>query len=1011
MKGELFIVSGDSRTSYTLGREDITLGSSAGCGIHVPLGGNLSNLGKMVWSASQATWVLSVSSDFGSSLLVNGRMELSPGHRHPLANGDEILVNNTLLCFCKQLEPPVLGGQPKVECILDSLPLIIGRRTPDEHSTDTQIETAKNEVAYRRWELDPAIATLSRRHVTIYFEGGYYYSQDESRLGAEINGRPFQRERLVYGDRLRVGQYLFEFTGTSLLWIENPDIGRVCAQNLIVQRGRNRKVIIDLDDTRIDIRSGEFIGILGGSGQGKSTLLTALCGISPPTSGSVSIGGVGLHERKRLQSLGVGYVPQDDIVHYELTVGQAMHYSARLRVKLSARQRGQLVDETIKSLGLEPFRHSKVSQLSGGQRKRVSIGIELLAKPRVLFLDEPSSGLDPATESQLMELLQGLAESGMTVICTTHVLQKAYLFTRLMWVHDKKVIFFGSTDRARSFMLGEQATSSNSLESGRQSPLERLYQEVILSRGRKTGPQWEKQLRASDLGPLFIPRKEEIVSPTNVSRSQTVSSVEKLRVLLSRQWRILISDRLNLQFLLAQAIVIGLFIAWLAPSPGLRNFLSVVAVLWFGCSNGAQQIVAELPIFQRERVCGMGINVYLFSKAIFLTLLTFVQCLVLGSSILLVTPYFHKPQYSEEAWQGDERFADEQDWESTSLQPTREIRLTDGTRLIGAIVGKSSESVDVEISKLDGASGKRSEIKSVLLSALESSSRAYADHWVPLKAQRPLSENSRKAAIWLARLFDIQANIVEAGPAQLKDAQGKGLVDRSNRPLRWPGIPVWSVIRTSIGLKVLGLLGVAVVGVFLGLAASALVRSATQAVMWVPLILIPQILFGGFVVVLADMGLAARSVSGVIPSAAAQRIMEVSENFGKIVPFIANRAKVPSFFGADEVVEWKDPKDEESLLTAQYPTLDRSNTAWQNLILDLSLTQYGQRPIEVSSDDNRAEIDQVRHRPDVLPGYRQGTTYSSTATAFKNGWVLCGWVSFCYGLIVWGLSRSQTSQR
>ena len=104
-----------------------------------------------------------------------------------------------------------------------------------------------------------------------------------------------------------------------------------------------------------------------------------------------------------------------------------------------------------------------------------------------------------------------------------------------------------------------------------------------------------------------------------------------MRILLARQWKVLLADPLNLIFLFAQALAIGGMVGWVAENAGLRMFLCVVATLWFGCSNGAQQIIGELPIFRRERVCGLGLNVYLQSKLVFLSMLTIVQAVLLFS--------------------------------------------------------------------------------------------------------------------------------------------------------------------------------------------------------------------------------------------------------------------------------------------------------------------------------------------------------------------------------------------
>ncbi|RMH69724.1 MAG: ABC transporter ATP-binding protein [Gemmatimonadetes bacterium] len=173
----------------------------------------------------------------------------------------------------------------------------------------------------------------------------------------------------------------------------------------------------------------ECVGLLGPSGAGKSTLLKTLCGILTPSEGQVRVNGDDFrHHRDRLRYF-LGYVPQDDIVHRTLTVYNALHYAALLRFPPGTPSATitSKVDTLIRQLGLAERRRTRISRLSGGQRKRVSVGVELLTEPWLLFLDEPTSGLDPGTEEKMMKLFRGLADEGRTVILTTHVMESLHL--------------------------------------------------------------------------------------------------------------------------------------------------------------------------------------------------------------------------------------------------------------------------------------------------------------------------------------------------------------------------------------------------------------------------------------------------------------------------------------------------------------------------------------------------------------------------------------------------------
>lgn len=216
----------------------------------------------------------------------------------------------------------------------------------------------------------------------------------------------------------------------------------VTARKLNLKIGRS----VLLQPMNLTFYVGEFVGVLGPSGCGKSTLLRCLAGLQR-CSGEVELSGkpiarMDLDERRR-----VGFVPQDDVVHGSLTVERALEYTGRL-LGLQAETLARRVDAVIQMLELQERRKVRTSRLSGGQRKRVSIGVELMAEPQVLFLDEPTAGLDPALEESFMESCQRLARAGRTLLMSTHVMQSLDVLDLVVVLQKGYLVFLGRPQEA-----------------------------------------------------------------------------------------------------------------------------------------------------------------------------------------------------------------------------------------------------------------------------------------------------------------------------------------------------------------------------------------------------------------------------------------------------------------------------------------------------------------------------------------------------------------------------------
>ncbi len=460
-------------------------------------------------------------------------------------------------------------------------------------------------------ELQLSDRTVSRHHAVIEWNdrAGYVLRDTGSRSGTFVNARLCESHELIYGDRIQIGPFLFRFAGRRLEPLSSGEGGRIEA--LEVTRKFGKKTT--LSDVNLSLPGSQFMGIVGTSGAGKSTLLDALSGMCRPSRGRVLIDGADVYRHRR-NSSPCGYVPQDDIVHRELNVRQALYFSALLRLPgdIAPSEVAKLVNFTVGRLGLSERADLSVDRLSGGQRKRVSIGAELLSRPRVLFLDEPSSGLDPSTETKLMELLRELANSGCTTVCTTHVMENVYLMDQIAVVHGGRLIFLGPpTDALAHFGISRFAALYDKLE-------------------EKPATEWERD---------FQQRSADSNSNSSVVTAKPPQSKNRsirprfFKILWDRQLALLRRDVRSLAMLIGQPVLIGFLVAWMADSSGLKLFLAYLATMWFGCSNAAQEIVKEMPIYRRERLIGMPRRSYLLAKLVFLGTATSAQAITLFALI------------------------------------------------------------------------------------------------------------------------------------------------------------------------------------------------------------------------------------------------------------------------------------------------------------------------------------------------------------------------------------------
>jgi ABC transport system ATP-binding/permease protein len=417
-----------------------------------------------------------------------------------------------------------------------------------------------------------------------------------------------------------------------------------------------------LDKVSLAIEPNEFVGLLGPSGAGKSTLMNALNGMKRTSGGRVFINNLDLYQHLYSIKQSIGYVPQDDIIHRELTCYNTLYYVARLRLSrdVPAEDIDQIVNEVLEVTGLADRRDALISQLSGGQRKRVSIAVELITKPSLIFLDEPTSGLDPATEERVMKLFRQIAESGRTVIMTTHAMENVHLFDKIVLLMRGKLIFCGTPKEALKFAGAKNfielynklehpasvEAASLPVPSPQGSKAERrAYEKHCNEILETTAEQWRNRFLLTEtyqrtvFEPLSHLQPGEEAKSAVYRRPGTIDSLLQLGTLIARYTRVLASDKLNLLILFIQAPIIALLTYLVVGAKDSRDFVYFVLALvpvWFGISVAAREIVKERSIFKRERMVNLSLLPYVGSKLFTLSVIVSLQCLLLFGTLKLL---------------------------------------------------------------------------------------------------------------------------------------------------------------------------------------------------------------------------------------------------------------------------------------------------------------------------------------------------------------------------------------
>jgi ABC-type multidrug transport system ATPase subunit len=462
--------------------------------------------------------------------------------------------------------------------------------------------------------------SVSRHHARITAQGGQFYLTDAgSTNGVMINGKKAEgKTRLQEKDLIVITNSKLIFSQQRISYCCFKKGISVDAYQVVKKVERGKIICSGVD---LHIRPGELVAIVGGSGTGKSTVMNCMNGYSQPSSGHVMVNGVDLYENFDTMKNIIGHVPQTDIVFDNLTVYDMLHYAARLRLPkdVSASERVRRIKEVIGLVELTERKDTLIKRLSGGQRKRASIAVELLSDPNLFFLDEPASGLDPGTERNLMGILKNMSATGKTVIFVTHSTLNLRMCDKIAFMGvGGHLCFYGSYDAALAFFGVDDVVDIYNLIS--QDPI-----------------RWRNMYLAMQRPP----QPPNLAQTVQAKKSANKDSVKQMFILMKRHIHILCNDRVRLMIIMLQAPLLALLISFVAngeqyESGGINTtqgllFSLACAAFWIGISNAIQEVCKERNILKREYMTGQRLGVYILSKVMYMSLLCAVQSLLLVS--------------------------------------------------------------------------------------------------------------------------------------------------------------------------------------------------------------------------------------------------------------------------------------------------------------------------------------------------------------------------------------------
>ncbi len=472
----------------------------------------------------------------------------------------------------------------------------------------------------------------SRHHATLVpSASGTQIIDNRSINGTFVNGARVDSAVLDDGDVVTIGNVDLVFRDGTLARRTETEAdtrtGGLEVRGLTWTIEGNKTL---LDNISLRARPGMLTAVIGPSGAGKSTLAKQVAGYTHPTSGTVTFEGHDIHAEYASLRSRIGMVPQDDVVHGQLTVDQALMYAAELRLPpdTTKEDRAQVVAQVLEELEMTQHAHTRVDKLSGGQRKRASVAMELLTGPSLLILDEPTSGLDPALDRQVMTMLRQLADAGRVVLVVTHSLTYLDVCDQvLLLAPGGKTAFCGPPGQIGPTMGTTNWADIFSTVAG--DP-DAAYQRYLANNPpEQAAPASEQPV---DLG-----------SPTRTSLLRQFSTIAR------RQMRLLLSDRGYFVFLAFLPFIMGVLslsvpgdVGFGVPVPAERGgaapnepgqilVMLNVGAIFMGTALTIRALIGERAIFLREQAVGLSTTAYLMAKVAVFTAFAILQAAIVTS--------------------------------------------------------------------------------------------------------------------------------------------------------------------------------------------------------------------------------------------------------------------------------------------------------------------------------------------------------------------------------------------